>query len=273
MRKLTAVATITALSCLTACATKGKHPEDPYESINRKTHAFNQAYDAAILKPVATVYATLLPAPVRSGINNLYDNVNMIPTVANDLLQGELTYAYKDTWRLIINSTVGIVGLVDVAKTMSLPPRSNDLGITFAKWGNKQSPYIVIPFLGPSTIRDGMGMMFNYTLLTPYPYLSAPLAWSLVGVRYVDLRSQMFDTDKLMAESLDKYTFIRDAYLQHRHYLITGEQAKDTDNGALYVPEDDHNTNKVLPEEPANGKKSDFPLTTAQHVTHRTVSA
>lgn len=271
MRKFTSVALITSLFSLSACAIKGTNPVDPYESINRKTFAFNHALDTAILKPAAQLYATVLPAPVRSGINNVYDNVNMIPTVANDLLQAEFKFAYKDTWRFIINSTVGIGGIVDVAKTMSLPPRSNDLGITFAKWGDKQSPYIIIPLLGPSTIRDGMGLMFNYTLLTPYPYLSSGLAWGLVGVRYVDLRSQMFDTDRLMSEALDQYSFMRDAYLQHRQYLITGAQGKETDSSDLYVAGDDDKS--VLPEEPENGKPSEFPLTTAQNATHRTASA
>lgn len=271
MRKIISIAAIATLFCLSACAVKGTHPDDPYESINRKTYAFNTAVDTAVLKPAAQLYTTVLPAPVRAGINNVYDNVNMIPTVANDLLQAEFMYAYKDTWRFIINSTVGIVGIVDVARTMSLPPRSNDLGITFAKWGDKKSPYIMIPLLGPSTIRDGMGLMFNYTLFTPYPYMPAGLAWGLVGVRYVDLRSQMFDTDRLMNEALDKYAFMRDAYLQHRHYLITGGSSKNADGSGLYVKGDDDKT--VLPEEPENGKKSEFPITTAQHVTHRPASA
>lgn len=271
MRTITSIAIITSLFSISACAVKGTNPVDPYESINRKTYAFNQVVDNAVLKPAAKLYVTVLPAPVRSGINNVYDNVNMIPTVANDLLQAEFLYAYKDTWRFIINSTVGIGGIVDVAKTMSLPPRSNDLGITFAKWGDKQSPYIIIPLLGPSTIRDGMGLMFNYTLFTPYPYLSSGLAWSLVGVRYVDLRSQMFDTERLMGEALDQYSFMRDAYLQHRNYLITGEHGKEADSSALYVAGDDDKT--LLPEEPENGVKSAFPITTAQHATHRTASA
>lgn len=217
---------------LTACVT-GSNPADPYESFNRQTYKFNVLFDTLILKPPAKLYKAVLPSAFRSGVNNFYNNINMIPTFANDLLQGEWNYAVKDVGRFVINTTIGVGGVFDVAtRFKDLPPRSNDLGITFAKWGDKKSPYIVIPFLGPSTIRDGMGLTFNY-FLTPYPYLqSDTLIWSLLIVRYVDLRSQMLETDKLIEESIDKYAFIRDAYLQHRNYLITGEQA---DDGSLYV--------------------------------------
>lgn len=222
---------------LLGCVAKGPHPEDPYESINRKTHAFNMKFDSLLLKPAAKVYKGVLPSFVRAGVNNVYNNVGMLPTIANDLLQAEGNYAIKDTWRFIVNSTFGIAGLVDVASTFSLPPHTNDIGLTFAKWGDKKSPYIVIPLLGPSTIRDGMGMMFDYAFFTPYPYINSNAAiYSILALRYVDIRSQMLESDQLLAEGLDKYTLIRDAYLQHRHYLITGEQE---DNGALYVGDQD----------------------------------
>lgn len=259
---------------LSACATQGTNPDDPYEKFNRKVYKFNAAFDTVILKPPARVYAAVVPPQVRAGINNVYDNVNMLPTVANDLLQGELTIAIKDSWRFIINSTIGVAGIFDPASTMKLPPHSNDLGLTFAKWGDKKSPYLVIPFLGPSTFRDGMGMMFNYALFTPYPYIkSDALIYGILGLRYIDLRSQMFDVDKLMAGALDKYAFMRDAYLQHRQYLITGEQQQQGSD-SLYIDEEAAETNaKILPETPANGTPSKFPLTTAQHATHRSASA
>lgn len=263
MRLILSTTTITCSLLLSACTTKGSNPVDPYESLNRKIHTFNMAFDATMLKPPARLYKAVVPAPVRAGINNAYNNVNMLPTVANDLLQGEWQYAYKDTWRFIANTTIGIGGIFDVASRFSLPPRSNDLGITFAKWGNKQSPFIVIPLLGPSTIRDGMGQMFDYALFTPYPYIkSDALLYSLLGLRYIDIRSQMFDTERLISESYDQYSFIRDAYLQRRNFLITGEQAE---ADALYI--DDEN-DSVLTETPANGSESDFPLTTAQYATH-----
>lgn len=255
---------LASLALLSGCAHQGHHPNDPFEPVNRKIHQFNTAFDATILKPPAKLYKVILPPQVRAGINNMYNNVNMLPTLANDILQWQWNDVIKDSWRFAINSTFGVAGIFDVATTFGLGPHSNDLGLTFAKWGNKQSPYIVIPFLGPSTIRDGMGMMFDYAFFTPYPYIpSDAVLYSILGLRYVDLRSQMLDNDRLIAEALDDYTFIRDAYLQHRHYLIDGETP--SDSGALYVEEDEHD---ILPEEPANGTPSEFPLTTAQHATH-----
>lgn len=207
---------------------------DPYESFNRKVHDFNMAFDATFLKPPARLYQAVIPASVRAGVNNFYTNLHLFPTIANDLLQADIQDAALDFWRLLINSTFGIAGIFDVAnRYFQLKPHSNDLGLTFAKWGNKSSPYIVIPLLGPSTIRDGMGMLFDYSLFMPYPYLeNETLIWSLLAVRYVDLRSQLLDQEPLMAQAMDRYAFIRDAYLQHRNYLIKGKME---DTGALYI--------------------------------------
>ncbi|STX29605.1 lipoprotein VacJ-like protein [Legionella beliardensis] len=236
--------TIISSLLLCSCIHKGPNPDDPYESFNRKVHNFNMAFDATMLKPPAKFYKAVIPGPIRVSVNNAYNNVNMIPTVANDILQAEFSYAIKDTWRFLINSTLGIGGLFDVAAArFSLPPHSNDLGLTFAKWGNKKSPYLVIPFLGPSTVRDGFGMLGEYFLLTPYPYISYDnhaVLYSLLGLRYVDLRSQYLETDHILEEALDKYTFLRDAYLQSRNYQITGEMAStDSDTDDLYIDGDD----------------------------------
>lgn len=269
--RLSLTFTLLASTLLTACIHKGPNPADPYEKINRNIHRFNSGFDKFVLKPPAKVYKAVVPGPVRAGINNVYNNINMLPTVANDLLQGDLNYALKDSWRFIINSTFGIGGIFDAASTCQLPPHSNDLGLTFAKWGDKNSPYFVIPFLGPSTFRDGMGMMFDYAFFTPYPYIhSDALLYGALALRYVDLRSQMFDTERLMDEAIDKYAFIRDAYLQHRNYLINGGAV---DEGSLYVEESETPERNVLPETPANATPSPFPLTTAQHATHRTPTA
>lgn len=251
------------LPLLHACATPGQHPNDPYESINRKIYAFNVELDERFLKPTAKIYAKVIPEKARAGINNAYNNVNLLPTVANDILQAKGNAVIKDTWRFLINSTLGVAGIFDPASTFGLPPHSNDLGLTFAQWGDKHSPYIMLPFLGPSTIRDGMGMLFDYTFFTPYPYLPYDsLIYGLMALRYVDLRSQMFDTEKLMQDAIDKYAFMRDAYLQHRDFLIRGEQP---DDGALYVDDTEAqpNTDKLLEQKPANGTPSKFPLTTA----------
>jgi len=247
---------------LSGCVAVGPNPDDPYEKINRKIYSFNAVFDEYILKPPAKFYAFAVPAPVRAGVNNVYNNINMFPTVANDLLQADFQQAILDTWRFIINSSMGIAGIFDVASLCQLPPHENDLGITFAKWGDKHSPYIIIPFLGPSTIRDGFGLMFDYTFFTPYPYIHQDyMIESVLGFRYVDLRSRMFDTDKFISAAPDPYAFMRDAYLQHRHYLIDGEQA--ITPGDLYVDEAEGEIEPVLTNTPPEGKKaSEFPITT-----------
>ncbi len=265
MRLITTFAAMAGGLLLSACVTKGTNPDDPFEPINRKIHKFNMGFDSYLLKPPAKLYKKFIPSPVRAGINNAYNNVNMLPTVANDLLQAEWNYAIKDTWRFIANSTIGVAGIFDPASTFSLPLHSNDMGLTFAKWGDKKSPYFVLPLLGPTTFRDGMGMMFDYALFTPYPYIhSNYVLYGLLGLRYVDLRSQMLETDRIIAESLDKYAFIRDAYLQHRNFLINGEQQ---DTGELYVgDEDDDSVLSTTPEQKVTLPK--FPLTTAKNATH-----
>ncbi len=232
MRPFARWLTVVCLFLLVSCVTKGTNPDDPYEAINRKTHKFNQKFDGLLLKPFAVVYKVVLPKQVRASVNNAYDNINMIPSVGNDLLQADWRWAIKDFWRFFFNSTFGVAGLFDIASTrFGLPPHSNDLGLTFAKWGNRKSPYIVIPLLGPSTIRDAMGDMFEYAIMTPYPYIkNNAILYSLLGVRYVDLRSQFLDKEALMKEALDPYSFIRDAYLQHRNYkiqMVLGESNAD----------------------------------------------
>lgn len=226
---------------LTGCVTKGTNSDDPYEPYNRKIHNFNMAFDSIFLKPPAKLYKAVLPGFVRKGINNAYNNLDMIPTVGNDLLQAEGKWVIQDTWRFAINSTLGVAGFIDIASQFGLPPHYNDLGLTLAKWGDKKSPYIVIPFLGPSTIRDGAGWLFQFALYSPYVYIdNDTVVYSLLGLRYVDLRAQLLDSERLMDQALDKYSFIRDAYLQHRNYLIAGTTIE-TD--ALYV--DDEHAAKV----------------------------
>ena len=231
--------------CLSSCMQKGVHPEDPYEVVNRKTHQFNMAFDATFLKPLAKLYKFILPDSVRVGINNIYNNINILPTAASDLLQGDFKQLPLDFWRFTLNSTVGLAGIIDVADThFHLPPHSNDLGLTFARWGDMHSPYIVLPFLGPATIRDGMGILVEYTFLTPYPYIqNNAILYGVLGLRYIDLRSQLFDTEKLMDEAIDPYAFVRDVYLQRRQYQLKGEQRTgtpfvvDDDLGSDYVSE------------------------------------
>lgn len=275
MRLINKCLVLTTICLLSACIKKGDNPVDPYEPINRNIHQFNMAFDATFLRPPARFYKAAVPPFVRSSINNAFNNVNMLPTIANDVLQADWNYAIKDTWRFFINSTFGVAGLFDIAsQSFSLPPHSNDMGLTFAKWGDKKSPYIVMPFLGPSTIRDGFGMLIDYSIFTPYPYLESDgLLYGLLGLRYIDLRAQMLETERLMADAIDNYSFIRDAYLQRRDYLINGK--KEENLGSLYIDEvdvdyiDEEDADSLLDETPEDSTPSEFPLTTAKNAAHR----
>ena len=233
MRFISLAISFTSSLALTGCMCHGTNPTDPWEPFNRKIYKFNTVLDNVILKPSAKIYKTALPAPVRKSINNFYNNLDLIPTVGNDLLQAQGKWAIRDTWRFIINSSLGIGGLFDVAKTFGLPPHSNDLGLTLAKWGDKNSPYLVLPLLGPSTLRDGAGWLFQFALYSPYVYINNDtVVYSLLALRAIDLRSQLLETDRIMDEAFDKYSFMRDSYLQYRKNLINGSQE---DSGALYI--------------------------------------
>lgn len=237
MRLILKTSTLASALFLAACIHTGPNPADPYEPINREIHKFNMAVDATMLKPFARVYKAVLPGFVRVGVNNALNNLQMPAAAASDLLQGDWRYAIKDSWRFLINSSFGVAGVFDVAaQSFGLPPHYNDLGLTFAKWGDKNSPYIVIPLLGPSTIRDGMALPFQY-MITPYPYFrSDAVIYSLLGLRYLDLRSELLDSEPMINEAMDQYAFFRDAYLQHRQFLISGEK-HDTDS-SMYIDED-----------------------------------
>jgi phospholipid-binding lipoprotein MlaA len=255
MRSFALSASLVSILMLTSCTHKGTNPVDPYEPFNRKVHNFNMAFDATVLRPPAKLYHALVPRRLRKGVGNFFNNLDMLPTVANDILQAEGKMAIRDSWRFAINSTLGVAGLFDIAVKFGLAPHYNDLGVTFAKWGDKNSPYIVIPFIGPSTIRDGSGWLFQFALWSPYVYINNDaLAFGLLTVHYIDLRSQLFDAERLMNEALDKYSFIRDAYLQHRNYLIAGAEQ---DNGSLYI--DDAAADDVALQETATLQKDQGP--------------
>ena len=156
-----AILAIAACLILSACAKTGKNPRDPYESANRKMFAFNQGIDRLIFKPTTTIYRKVMPGPFRKGLGNFFDNLDEIPSIANGLLQGKPKYAVADAWRFIFNSTLGIGGLFDVATDMGLRKHTQDMGLTFAKWGDENAPYIVLPIIGSSTIRDTFGISYD----------------------------------------------------------------------------------------------------------------
>lgn len=228
------------VTLLCACTRSHNHPQDPYENYNRSVFKFNKAIDKAIYKPVAKVYKTITPTPIYKASGNFFNNLRQIPTVVNFVLQGELKDAMLGTWRFVLNSTVGIGGLMDVAVNMGLPPHYSDFGITLARWGIKESPYFMLPFLGPSTLRDTVAWPID-GLMTVYPYINpAWVSWGLVGWRYVHLRAELLDAEGAISSAeFDEYEFLRDAYLQRRAYLMRDDLSQPSVD---YVEEEEVNT-------------------------------
>ena len=205
---------------------------DPLEPINRKIYVLNKQIDRFLLKPAAQVYKKVLPWPVRTGVNNFFENMSEVPTIINDVLQGHFIYALNDSGRLVINSTIGIAGLIDVASKTGLEKHYNDFGITLARYGITEAPYLVLPFFGPSTLRDGMALAVYYRYMTLWPYIEpVRLRNSLAVLDAINTRAQLLDAENIMEEAaLDEYTFMRNAYFQLREKQIAAMTAGKNEN-------------------------------------------
>jgi phospholipid-binding lipoprotein MlaA len=211
---------ILAISLLAGCATtqgeSGSQSNDPFEKMNRSIHTFNLETDRIFLKPIAKGYERFIPGPVRKGVNNFFSNLWEPMTIVNDLLQGKFGYAAKDTTRFLVNSTVGILGIFDVASRVDLGRRKEDFGQTLAVWGIPPGPYLVLPFLGPSSIRDTTGLVPQFFYGDALLYIDSPEVWYAAGTRLVDTRSRLLGTDDILDLQPDTYLFLREAYRQQR---------------------------------------------------------
>ncbi|SMF33664.1 phospholipid-binding lipoprotein MlaA [Alteromonadaceae bacterium Bs31] len=192
---------------------------DSLESFNRAMFSFNMTLDRWFFRPLAVGYTKIAPQPVETGVDNFFSNLREIPKVLNDVLQWKWKQAGHDTGRFLLNSTVGVVGLFDVAKHAGLPESdSEDFGQTLAVWGVPQGPYIVVPFLGPYTLASGVAAPVDWVSHPLWYVDSKTVAYSAVALEMVHLRSELLASEELM--SGDLYIFIRDAYLQRREFLI-----------------------------------------------------
>jgi phospholipid-binding lipoprotein MlaA len=210
------------LACLVVagCATTPDNP-DPWEPLNRKTYAFNEALDRAVMKPVAQGYQKVTPEFAQEGVNNFFDNIEDLATGLNNLLQGKPRQGFSDLGRLVVNSVFGVFGLWDVATPLGLEKHYEDFGQTLGVWGVKPGPYFVIPLLGPSTARDAPAR-----LVDPAWYYSdvvdpERLYWGLWGLDKVRTRANLLKAETVLDEAaLDKYSFMRDAWLQRRRNQV-----------------------------------------------------
>ena len=217
---------VAMMAALSACATTGNgpvagHPDDPWERANRATFAFNETLDAWIVKPLAKGYDFVMPTPARAGVSNFFGNVEDLWIGLNNFLQGKPADAVSDVGRVLINSTMGIGGLIDVASPMGLEKHNEDFGQTLAVWGVGNGPYVVMPIFGPKTLRDSGGFVVDY-FADPLNQVNpehARYGFSLVHL--MDIRAGLLPAEKVLdSAALDKYDYLRSAYLQRRRSLI-----------------------------------------------------
>jgi phospholipid-binding lipoprotein MlaA len=220
---------VLAAAALTGCATvRSPDPRDPWEPMNRATFEFNDGVDRVVLKPVAEAYQFVLPEPVRIGVRNFFENLRDPWIALNQLLQGKVEEALSDAWRFIANSTFGIGGIFDIATDMRMPKHNEDFGQTLAVWGVDFGPYLVLPILGPSSARDGVGTLVNSQGFLPWQLpkwldVDHRVAWqnSLTVVDVIQTRANLLDASDLLEQAaLDRYSFLRNAYFQRRRNLI-----------------------------------------------------
>ncbi len=207
---------------LGGCASSGgttPHEKDPFERFNRSMLKFNLTSDALVLQPVAQAYSDYIPDPARSGVRNFFNNLKEPMTVVNDILQGKLIHAAKDTSRFVINTVFGFFGTLDIAAEMNLPRRQEDFGQSLAVWGVPSGPYLVLPFFGPSTFRDTIGSIPD-SYADALLYLDSPETYYAQGLRLVDGREALLGKDELLELQADKYLFLREVFSERRNSQI-----------------------------------------------------
>ena len=219
---LAALALLLALGgCAAMPADVGRNPADPFERINRQVYSFNDHFDRWVARPVARSYKAVVPKPVRNCVGNVFANATEVPSFINAGFQGRPADAVTDVGRLVVNSTLGLGGCFDVATGMGWERNRQDFGLTLGKWGLTPGPYIVLPFLGPSSVRDAVGEIPDY-FLDPVGYIRpTALHYQIYAARFVDRRAQLLDATGLINDAaLDPYTFVRDGYLQRRRSRV-----------------------------------------------------
>ncbi|MFC5510677.1 VacJ family lipoprotein [Massilia jejuensis] len=240
-----------ACAALAGCATP-TNPQDPLEKLNRATFAFNDTVDRVALKPAATAYQKVLPGFVQTGVSNFFGNLADVWSSANNLLQGKGEAGATDFMRFALNSTFGIVGILDIASEAGLQKHNEDFGQTLGTWGVPSGPYLMLPLLGPSTFRDTAALPADFwadpwTTVTPVSTRNIG-----IGLRAIDQRAALLEASTLMEEAaLDRYEFIRDGYLQRRQSRVFDGEAG---------PERD------MPKQEAKDEAKDVPASNTQVV-------
>ena len=244
-----AAAVLLAATLLGACASvpaEQRVESDPWEPLNRSLFSFNTAVDKVTLKPIAKGYQAIIPSPVRTGVSNFFKNLSTPGSAVNNVLQGKPKRGLSELTRFVFNSTMGLGGILDVATAAGLEDYSEDFGQTVAVWGVPAGPYVMLPFLGPSTLRDAV--LFPIDTITPlYYYENTSVRDKLQVLRIIDIRSRLLVTEKFLDASKDRYVTLREAYLQNREYVIYDG----------YPPEDDAFFDEFMDDEPLDDEPLD----------------
>lgn len=220
-RGLFLAALLLAGGCATLPPNAGENPSDPWEKVNRNVFEFNDGFDKVVTRPLAELYAKL-PDPVRNCLSNFFFNLRGPSTAINNTLQGKPSEGLSDLGRFAVNTTIGVVGCFDVASVWGLEKHREDFGQTLGVWGFGPGPYLVVPFFGPSSVRDAIGIYGVEPFLDLNFYIDYPtVEYTIVGLRIINERAELLPADRLIREAaLDRYAFIRDGYLQRRRSLV-----------------------------------------------------
>lgn len=221
-RTVTAAFVLVASLGLAGCATgPDRDPRDPLEPLNRAVYSFNEMVDRIALEPLAQGYQAITPDPVDKGVTNFFNNLGDLRSAVNNLLQFKIGRAFSDVGRFAVNSTVGVLGLMDVASNMDMPRYNEDFGQTLGVWGLGSGPYIVLPFFGPSSARDGVGVVVDWFTDPLMLIEDDGTRWALRGLKLIDTRADLLSASRVLDQAaLDPYAFVRDAFLQQRQSAV-----------------------------------------------------
>ena len=250
--RLRGLAATLALAVSGCATTGGGDPRDPFEGLNRGVYGFNDKVDTWVLRPVATGYHNYVPGEIRDRVRNFFANIADPMIGVHNILQGKFEDGFFDWVRFGFNSTVGLFGLHDVASDMGYEKHNEDFGQTFGRWGSPPGPYLVLPFLGSSNVRDGVGLGLDYYFDPMTGVRDKDFSYPLWAVRVVQTRADLLDASRILEEAaLDKYTFQRDAYLQRRRSLIyDGRPPRERDLESGVNPQDGRDVDNI----PAGGR-------------------
>ncbi len=217
---LSSRAVVLAAALVAGCAAVPSRV-DPLEPMNRAFFEVHTAVDDALLRPLVQAYIDVVPAPIRTSVSNVFNNIDDLISAVNDLLQGDFDRFGDDMGRVILNTGFGVGGLFDLASMIGIERGNQDFGLTFGKWGFEQGPYLFVPLFGPTTVRDGAGWATRI-MVGPVGFIpDVPVRNTLYGAGAIDIRAQHVSAGKLVdTAALDRYLFIRNAYLQRRRYLV-----------------------------------------------------